>query len=474
MSSLNSHLYCDSLYFIQDPSNPSNDNCNDNTISIVSGIDLLEPGKLQDEGVGEEQDRPEGDPEEVDEGERREQWDNPVEFLLSCISMSVGIGNVWRFPFTAYENGGGAFLIPYLVVLLFICRPFYLLELGLGQFSSRGCVKIWDLCPPFRGIGYAQSFATLIVCSYYCELIAVSIYYLVVSCNETLPWSICHEELNEPDKYCLPSNTNISSLNSTLENRTIIASTEQYFRVGVLKENSDMSHGIGYPDPALIGCLLLCWVLIFFSLWKGVKSSGKVAYFTALFPYVVILTLLVRGLTLDGAVDGIIFLFNPQWDRLYDPKVWYAAVTQSFFSLSIGFGVLPTFASFNTFRHNIYRDASIVAVMDTLTSVLAAVITFSIIGHLSHELQVPIDKVVKSGAGLAFISYPEILTKFNAVPQLFAVLFFLMLITLGLGSATGLINTVITILTDDFPKVSQSIITAGVCILGFATGNIYI
>ena len=438
------------------------------------GLDLLESEQTRD---GEETedvnapDRVDGEDGLQDEGERREQWDNPVEFLLSCISMSVGIGNVWRFPFTAYENGGGAFLIPYLIVLILICRPFYLLELGLGQFSSRGCVKIWDLCPPFRGIGYAQSFATLIVCSYYCELIAVSIYYLVVSCSTTLPWSICHEELAQPNKYCLPSNSNISSLNSTLENKTMIASSEQYFRVGVLKENSDMSQGIGYPDPALTGCLVLCWVLIFGSLYKGVKSSGKVAYFTALFPYVVILTLLVRGLTLDGAVDGVIFLFNPQWQSLYDPKVWYAAVTQSFFSLSIGFGVLPSFASYNTFKHNIYRDASIVAVMDTLTSLLAAVITFSIIGHLSKELQVPMDKVVKSGAGLAFISYPEILTKFQTVPQLFAVLFFLMLITLGLGSATGLMNTVITILTDDFPKVSKSIITGGVCLLGFATGK---
>ena len=90
--------------------------------------------------------------EEEEGGKARQEWSNPIEFLLSCISMSVGLGNVWRFPFTAYENGGGAFLIPYLVVLMFIGRPFYLLELGLGQFSSSGCVKVWDLVPPFAGI----------------------------------------------------------------------------------------------------------------------------------------------------------------------------------------------------------------------------------------------------------------------------------------------------------------------------------
>lgn len=111
--------------------------------------------------------------------------------------------------------------------------------------------------------------------------------------------------------------------------------------------------------------------------------------------------------------------------------MWYAAVTQSFFSLSVGFGSLITYSSFNGFRHNTYRDALIISLTDTFTSLLAGFTIFSILGNLAHQLDVPVDKVVNSGTGLAFISYPIAIGKFDLVPQLFAVLFFLMLITLG-------------------------------------------
>ena len=402
-------------------------------------------------------------------------WDNPIEFLLSCISMSVGLGNVWRFPFTAYENGGGAFMIPYLVVLLLIGRPFYLLELGLGQFSSRGCVGVWDLAPAFRGVGYAQSFATFAVVSYYTVLIAISFRFLFSSFATTLPWTLCHTELTEAGKACLPSGHNISSLNLTIaDNVTVIASTEQYFRRSVLNENNDISEGVGLPDPALVGCLVLSWVVIFLTLRKGVSSSGKVAYFTAIFPYSVMLMLLIKGFTLPGALDGIMFLFTPDWSRLLEVKVWYAAVTQSFYSLSIGFGSLSTFSSFNKFRHNIYRDATIIAFADTFTSVLAGVITFSILGYLSQELDTPLEKVVKSGAGLAFISYPEVIAKFGFAPQFFAVIFFLMLITLGLGSAAGLVNTTINTVKELVPALGGSVSAGLVSLIGLLVGLVYI
>lgn len=81
----------------------------------------------------------------------REQWGKGVEFLMSCIAMSVGLGNVWRFPFVALQNGGGAFLIPYLIVLLLVGRPIYYLEMCIGQFSSRGSVKVYDFAPAMRG-----------------------------------------------------------------------------------------------------------------------------------------------------------------------------------------------------------------------------------------------------------------------------------------------------------------------------------
>ena len=106
-----------------------------------------------------------------------------------------------------------------------------------------------------------------------------------------------------------------------------------------------------------------------------------------------------------------------------------------------GFGALITYSSYNDFIHNSYRDAWIISFTDTLTSMLAGLVIFSILGSLAHELGVPVKAVVDSGPGLAFVSYPSALAKFDGpvLPQLFSVLFFLMLITLGLGSATGTI-----------------------------------
>jgi len=400
----------------------------------------------------------------------KQTWDNPIEFLMSCISMSVGLGNVWRFPFTAYENGGGAFLIPYLIVLLMIGRPMYLLELAVGQFSSSGCVNMWDLAPAFKGIGYGQVLASFIVCSYYCLLIGISFYFLFSSMQSVLPWTVCHPDLAENSTVCLPSGTNRSELNITDDSINITTSTEQFFRKGVLKENGDISDGLGLPDPALLGCLALCWFLIYLTLRKGVSSSGKVAYFTAIFPYVIMFTLLIRGLLLPGAIEGIIFLFTPKWDQILEPKVWYAAVTQSFFSLSVGFGSVITFSSYNRFSHNIYRDATIISFMDTMTSMLAGVITFAILGYLAHELGVPIEETIKSGAGLAFISYPEVVSKFEFCPQLFAVLFFLMLITLGMGSAVGMVNVTTTVAQEIFPNLSKSLVAGLVCLAGLLAG----
>ena len=153
--------------------------------------------------------------------------------------------------------------------------------------------------------------------------------------------------------------------------------------------------------------------------------------------------------------QGLVYFFTPQWERLLEPGVWFAAVTQSFFSLGVGFGVIVTYSSYNKFHHNSYRDALIISIADTLTSILAGTIIFAILGHLSHELGVPITQVVRSGAGLAFVSYPEVIAKFDVAPQLFSVLFFLMLVTLGLGSATGLLTGIITVFCDLWPEKNK-------------------
>ncbi|KAF2346450.1 Sodium:neurotransmitter symporter, partial [Trinorchestia longiramus] len=186
----------------------------------------------------------------------------------------------------------------------------------------------------------------------------------------------------------------------------------------VTHEAKSWEAGLGLPDWKLTLCLAASWLVLFLTLVKGVQSAGKTAYFTALFPYVVLFTLLGRGVTLPGAYDGIMYFLTPQWEKLLDGNVWYQAVTQSFFSLSVAFGSISMFSSYNDFKHNVYRDSLIISFMDTATSLLAGLTIFSVLGNLKYEIQADsIDDVVQGGAGLAFITYPTAIAKFNYVPQ---------------------------------------------------------
>ncbi|XP_071444225.1 sodium-dependent nutrient amino acid transporter 1-like [Hetaerina americana] len=432
-------------------------------------------------------------PVDAEDGSGRQQWSNQTEFLLSCIAMSVGLGNVWRFPFTAYENGGGAFLIPYLIVLFIVGKPLYYMELSIGQFSSRGSVKIWEVVPAMKGIGYGQIISIICVVTYYCSLMGLTVFYFAASFQSELPWAKCRPEWNDcfdsvRNSHGLTTNNTLAAEKYTVDNLTNIpevivknasgsrSSSELYFLKYVLQETENgIDDGIGVPEWRLTLCLLFAWLAIYLLVIKGVQSSGKAAYFMAIFPYIVLITLLIRGCTLPGALEGITFFIKPKFSELLNPKVWYAAVTQSFFSLGVSFGTIVTYASYNPFRHNVHRDAIIVTAMDTFTSLLAGFTIFSILGNLAYESGVSdISQVVKGGAGLAFISYPDAIAKFQYVPQVFSVLFFLMLFTLGVGSAVPFVGALATVFRDQFPNTKQWMVAAMICLLGFAAGLVYI
>ncbi|XP_011503193.1 PREDICTED: sodium-dependent nutrient amino acid transporter 1-like [Ceratosolen solmsi marchali] len=404
----------------------------------------------------------------------RQTWGNSMEFLFSCIAMSVGLGNVWRFPFTAYENGGGAFLIPYIIILFLVGKPCYYLEMIIGQFTSRSSVKMWAVAPALRGVGYAQMFSMVAVGTYYCSLMSITLYYLFGSFHAQLPWSECLEQWGP---ICIDSG-NHGKLNVSFIGRRDLtglkSSAELYFTKAVLKEKPNIDDGLGFPDWRLSLCLLLSWLCIFGVLARGVQSSGKAAYFLALFPYVIMIALLIRAVTLEGATTGILYFIRPNWSKLFQADVWYAAVTQCFFSLSVCFGGLITYSSYNEFRHNIYRDVIVVTSLDTLTSLMAGFTIFGILGNLAHELGTDdISNVVRGGFGLAFISYPDAIAKFTLFPQLFSVLFFLMLYVLGIGSGIALAGGIISIVNDQFPNWTHWHIVLVTSIVGFSFGTIY-
>ncbi|XP_041978591.1 uncharacterized protein LOC121732704 [Aricia agestis] len=399
----------------------------------------------------------------------RPQWDNQYEFLMSCIATSVGLGNVWRFPFVAYQNGGGAFLIPYIIVLVVIGKPMYFLETVIGQFSNSNCVKVWDMSPAMRGTGYAQTLGAAYVLSYYMSIIGLCMYYFAMSFSGTLPWAVC-----QPDwPNCVPSG---ASVNMTAIEGEPTSSAEYYFTRTVLRQSDGIHDGIGTPIWDLTLCLLASWAVIWLIVARGVKSSGKAAWFLAIFPYCVLIILLIRAVTLPGAVNGIIFFINPEWSKILELQVWYAAVTQVFFSLSVCSGALIMFSSYNGFTQNVYRDSMIVTTLDTFTSLISGITIFGVLGNLAYELNYDdVSDVIKGGGtSLAFISYPDAIAKSPFAPQLFAVLFFLMMAVLGIGSGVALLSTVNTLLLDAFPKVPTIVMSSIVCVCGFLVGLIYV
>ncbi|XP_071149159.1 sodium- and chloride-dependent glycine transporter 1-like [Mytilus edulis] len=170
----------------------------------------------------------------------------------------------------------------------------------------------------------------------------------------------------------------------------------------------------------------------------------EVVYFTATFPYVILLILLIRGATLDGAIDGVKYFLIPEWSKLSDLKVWVAAAGQMFFSLSVSFDGIIMFGSYNKFSNNAYGDALLIAVMDLVTSIIAGFVIFTSFGALAKKTGLEVSEVARGGYGLAFVAYPEALSNLP-LPQLWSVLFFFMLFTLGLDSEFALLETVLKI-----------------------------
>ncbi|XP_076107826.1 sodium-dependent serotonin transporter-like [Mytilus galloprovincialis] len=384
-----------------------------------------------------------------DATKERETWGKKSEFLLSVIGFAVDLGNVWRFPYICYRNGGGAFLIPYFFMLIFLGLPLFYMELALGQYQRCGAISIWNrLCPMFTGLGYGICFVATFVGMYYNTVIAWAVYYLFASFRSEVPWSHCNNTWNTADCVSVVDGYNVSHVT----NNSMLAATEFYlFRV-LEDQKAYGIEKVGSPKWQMVLCLIAVFVVVYFSLWKGIKSSGKAVWVTATVPYVVLLILLVRGCTLPGAKDGIIYYLRPQWDKLLKVEVWLDAASQIFFSLGPGFGTLLALSSYNKFHNNCYVDALATAIINCFTSILAGFVVFSVLGYMAHITQKDIDKVAMEGPGLVFMVYPEALATLDG-SVFWSILFFVMLITLGMDSTFGGLEAVITAIMDSFKVV---------------------
>ncbi|KAM4856733.1 sodium- and chloride-dependent transporter XTRP3 isoform X3 [Urocitellus parryii] len=397
----------------------------------------------------------------------RPQWGHQRQFVLACISYAVGLGNVWRFPYLCQLYGGG---IASVVV---------------------------------------SFFGTI----YYNVINAWSFWYLFHSFQDPLPWSVC------------PLNGNHTGYEEECEK----ASSTQYFwyrKTLNISPSIQETGGVQW-EPAL--CLILAWLMVYLCILRGTESTGKVVYFTALLPYCVLIIYLIRGLTLHGATNGLMYMFTPKVEQLANPKTWVNAATQIFFSLGLGFGSLIAFASYNEPSSNCQKHAITVSLINSSTSIFASIVTFSIYGFkatFNYEsclnkvillltnsfdledgsvtasnleqvkdylastdpsrysevfplikncsLESELDTAVQ-GTGLAFIVYTEAIKNME-VSQLWSVLYFFMLLVLGIGSMLGNTAAILTPLTDSkliTGHLPKEAISGLLCLISCAVGLVF-
>ncbi|CAG5089272.1 Similar to ine: Sodium- and chloride-dependent GABA transporter ine (Drosophila melanogaster) [Cotesia congregata] len=331
---------------------------------------------------------------------KRPHWANKIQFVLACVGYSVGLGNVWRFPYLCYSSGGGVFLIPYFIILIVCGVPLLYMELAVGQFTRRGPIgALGQICPLFKGAGLSSVVISFLMSTYHNVIIAYAIYYFFTAFKHEHPWANCNNSWNTPACWHPEAHGNRSKPNTS---RT---PSEEFFDKKVLQ----ISAGIEEPGILrweIVACLLTAWIIVYFSIWKSIKSSAQ---------------------------------------------VWVNAAAQIFNSYGIAFGSMISFASYNKFHNNIFVDTLAVSLINGLSSLLVGIFAFAVIGNIAVEHNTTVNAVLTDGPGLVFVVYPQALAKMPA-SQLWAVLFFFMLVCLSLNSQFAVVEVVVTSIQDGFPN----------------------
>lgn len=338
----------------------------------------------------------------------REQWSGQTGFILAAIGSAVGLGNIWRFPGVAYENGGGAFLVPYLVALLVIGIPVLFFDYAVGhRFRGSAPTVFRRLTRRAESLGWFQVGISIIIILYYTVIIAWALSFVWFSVRQT--WG---------------------------------DDAAGFFTADFLQIAPEPGIGLDIV-PGVLVPLVAVWVVVLVILALGVQKGLERSNVIFL-PLLVVLfaALVVRALFLDGAAEGLDALFTPDWSALLHPGVWVAAVAQIFFSLSIAFGIMITYSSYLKRRSNLTSSGLVVAFANSSFEILAGIGVFATLGFMAHQQNIQVSELEGlAGPTLSFSTFPQII---SAMPggSVFGVLFFLSLTVAGLTSLLSLLQVV--------------------------------
>lgn len=360
---------------------------------------------------------------------RREAFSGRSVFVFAAIGSAVGLGNIWRFPFVAYDNGGGAFLIPYLVALLSAGIPLLFFDYAIGhRFRGSAPLSFRRMNRFAEPIGWIQVLVSFVIAVYYAVILA---------------WAACYAWFSVDGRW-----------GETYE-ETATFFSEDFLRAG-------SGFGLDFV-PLITGVLVVVWLFTLGVLIAGVqKGIGRTAQIFIPLLIVLFAALVIRSLFLEGAADGLNNFFTPDWGVLTDPGVWIAAYGQIFFSLSVGFGIMLTYASYLKRRSNLTSSGLVVGFSNSAFEVLAGIGVFATLGFLVSSAAGAGWDDVSGGPGLAFIAFPALISQMPGGP-IWGVVFFACLILAGLTSMISIVEVVISSFQD---KVGVSRTTATLAIGG--------
>ncbi len=386
-------------------------------------------------------------------GNTREAWGSRAAFVLAAIGSAVGLGNLWGFPYKLFNSGGGAFLIPYLIAMVIIGLPLLIMEFSVGHWAQNSPPGAFGkVVRKYRFIGWWLVALAFFIVTYYVVILGYSVVMLWDSImglfGKVLPWA---------------SGTGADGVE---------AAKDAFFKDMLAYDENSLSLG-ALRIPVVIG-MLASWALIYFCLFRGVKWVSKIVLITVPLPWLMLVILAIRGVTLGGATTGLSFYLDPDWSKLADADTWRLAFSQVFFSLSLGFAVMLSYASFLHRKSDLNNNAAIIGLGDLATSFIAGIAVFATLGNMAMLINVPVDKAVAAGPGLAFAVYPYALAQLPAGATIFSLLFFIALLTLGIDSAFSIVEAVQASINDNRPSSwRKSWTLPTVCVVGASISLIY-